>query len=340
LEGHVPTSEANPPYGSPGWDKAEIAFQRIGTNGIPTLVKMIEAKELPPLMIKAMEWGEQHGLIQRDYHTAYAQNEEAEYAFSVLGTNAASAVPQLIRIYQKNVSPSSQRCAALALGHIRHAAEPAVPILISNFRHTNSDVRFHAVTAVAKIGGRTELVMPNLLSALKDPNVNVRWNAVYGLAPYGRAVVTNLLELLNDPGMVGTSSMAQYLARTIWHIAPEKVGQPLIVQDPTSIITTNGVTSEALKVLFHGERKTLIAAGKRVPAVAQYWSSDPRPGLTVYRGPESGGQDQLLGKFEVMDVEDSGTVNISTLLVVADGKIVICARDNTHERFLEIRKVE
>src|SRR5436309_2139027 len=50
LDHHVPSSAAHPPYNSPGWQKAEEALRAIGTNGIPTLLEMIGAKEPSPMM--------------------------------------------------------------------------------------------------------------------------------------------------------------------------------------------------------------------------------------------------------------------------------------------------
>ena len=102
----------------------------------------------------------------------------------------------------------------------------------------------------------------------------------------------------------------------------------------------DGLTTQALKLLFHGERKTLIPPGKRVPAVAQYWSSDPRPRLTLYRGADApDGREHFLGQFEVMGLPALANLNVSTLCVIADGQIILCARDNSRERFLEIRRV-
>jgi hypothetical protein len=37
--------------------------------------------------------------------------------------------------------------------------------------------------------------------------------------------------------------------------------------------------------VFDGKHETLIPSGKPMPASAQYWSSDPRPSLRLYRGP-------------------------------------------------------
>jgi hypothetical protein len=336
LDHHVPTSSANPPYNSPGWHQAEEALRQIGTNAIPTLLRMIRAHDFP-WKLKLVRLAEKQRLVRFRYRYAMPLNEEAEYAFRILGTNAASAVPELIEIYEGNLSESSQRCAALALGSIGGPAKAAVPALLKNFTHTNDHVRFYAVSAVANIGGEPDLILPVLKSVLKDSYKSVRWNAVVGMERYGcraRSVVPDLQEALKD------EPIRPAVETALWRIAPEKVGKPLVVEESTPIIA-QGVTTEALKVTFYGKRQTLIPAGKSVPVLAQYWNSDPRPRLTFYRSaspPE--GKDHFLGEFEVMDVPSSANVNISTLCVIADGRIILCARDNTRNLFLEIRRVD
>jgi hypothetical protein len=59
----------------------------------------------------------------------------------------------------------------------------------------------------------------------------------------------------------------------------------------------------------------------------------------LYRTTDEG-EDHLLGHFQVMDVPKSENVNVSTLCIVADGKIFLNARDNRTERFLNIRRIE
>ena len=342
LESHVPTSSANPPYNSPGWHRADEALRAIGSNAVPTLLEMIRAKDPPPWRLKLLQFAGRFRLTRVNYRYAYPRNEEAQYAFEVLGTNAVSAVPELIKIYEDDVSPSSQRCAARALGHIGREAQPALPNLMRRFTHTNSEVRFNAVSAVMYIGGEPGVVVPALISALKDPSVNVRWNALVGLSGFGtraRPAVPEILKMIDDPGMVGSNSITTQVETALWRIAPEKVGKPLVVEEATPIVT-NGMTAQALKLLFYGKRQALIPEGRPVPAVAQYWSSDPRPKLTLYRGSSaSDGTDHFLGEFEVLDLPASESLNVSTLCVVADGQIVLCARDNRRDVFLEIRRV-
>jgi hypothetical protein len=337
LDRHVPSSGVNPPYNSPGWLKADKALRQVGSNGIPTLLRMIQAKDPPRPILKVIEWARLRGWVH--YRFGRDRNEEAEYAFEVLGTNAASAVPKLIKIYEKNISESSQSCAALALGKIGAAAGPAIPVLLQRFNHTNRYVRFSAVTAVIHIGGDPSIVIPALRGALKDPDVSVRRNAVAGLERFGsraRSAAPDLLGMLNDKGMVGSTSITQHIETALWHIAPDKAGKLCVVEDSTPIII-NGITAAPLKAVSDGETNTMIPAGRPVPAIAQYWNSDPRPGLRLYRG--TAGKDHFLGSFQVLDVPDT-PVNISTLCIIADNRIVLSARDNNRNILLEIRRME
>jgi hypothetical protein len=89
-------------------------------------------------------------------------------------------------------------------------------------------VRFSAVSAVMDIGGEPAVVIPDLMSALKDPSVDVRCNALAGLNRFGsvaRPAVPEILKMLNDPGMVGGSSIIPQVETALWRIAPEKVGK-------------------------------------------------------------------------------------------------------------------
>jgi hypothetical protein len=174
LQGHVASSAADPPYGSPGWQKADQALRHIGTNGIPTLLKLIQAKDPPAIALKGLEWARSRRLLFTSYRYASTRNEEARHAFEVLGASAASAVPELIKIYQRNVSPASKRCTASALGSIGHAAQPALPVLLKDFADPDRQVRFDAVTAVIFIGGDPKVLIPALVPMLKDPMLEVR----------------------------------------------------------------------------------------------------------------------------------------------------------------------
>lgn len=343
LRGHVASSAAQPPYGSPGWKEADVVLRKTGTNALPTMLKMIRAKELPRPAIKAWDWAANHHLLHR-YYYASRQNEEARYAFEVLGTNAASAAPALIKLYQQNISAESKRCVASALGSIGSAAQSALPILMADFKSTNKQERFDAVTAVMSIHGDPNLFIPALESAVKDPDVDVRWNAVVGLSMYGfraRDAVPMLLEGLNDTAKVGTEPIKAQYETALWHIAPEKIGFPLVIAENPAL--TNGAfTLGPIQFDHNGRRETVLPAGKPIPCVRQFWDSEPRGTFSVYQmAGQSANDGTTLGEFEVTGLAPPPTnLNVSLLCVIAEGKTFLCARDNHSDQFLEIRKIK
>jgi hypothetical protein len=343
LERHVPSSAADPPYNSPGWMKAQEALEQIGTNGIPTLLQMIRAKDPPRPLLRGLEFSRDLHLIRWRYGYASQRNEEASFAFETLGPRAKDAVPALIKIYTAGVSPASRTCTAQALGHIGPAARAALPALFRDFNHTNGQVRFDAVSAVYFIGGEPEVIIPPLTRALKDPKPEIRWNASGALANLGsraRAVVPQLQDALRDPLTPTYPGLKEQFETALWRIAPEQVGRPLVVEPGTPVIA-GGVTAESVDIQYKGERRTLIKLNRAVPCLTQFWDSAPRAPLLLYRhasGPPE--LDHFLGEFQVLGVSPPPTnANVSVLCVVADGQIVLCARDNNDHQFLEIRRI-
>jgi hypothetical protein len=349
LEGHTASSAAMPPYKSPGWNKADDILRHSDTNAIPLLLKMIQANDPPRPVLKAMAWIRNHRILPlRAYRYAFTRNEEALYAFEVLGTNAAPAVPALIKIYQQTPyrvgasgSPNTKRCAASALGYIGPPARPALPILLADFTHTNADVRFYAVSAALHIGGDPNVIIPAMCSMLEDSKRETRWNAIVALSMFGgraRSAVPALLQALENPFNLAFAGLKEQLETALWRIAPEKVGKPLVIEDSTPMIA-GGLTAQAVDVEFNGKRHTLVPRGQAIPCVRQFWDSEPRGPLTLYR--HASDQDHCLGQFETLGLDLPPTnVNVSLLCVIADQQIILCARDNNSNEFLEIRRVK
>jgi hypothetical protein len=345
LQGHTASSAADPPYGSAGWQKANEVLKRAGTNALPTMLKLIAAKDPPPRVLKLMQFFRYPNMLFKNYRYASTRNEEARYAFEVLGRTAAPAVPALVKIYERNVSPESKRCVASALHSIGKAAQPALPALLNDFTNANRQERFDAVTATISIGGDPKILILALQSMLKDPMHEIRANAAValdvGFGSRARASVPALLEARDDLARGGDKVQTGIIEQSLWHIAPESVGKPLNVEDARSMIT-NGITSEALDLESSSRRRTLIPAGKRVPCEGQFWTQQPRGPFTLYRN--SGATTNAarnLGEYEVIGIKPPpADVNVSLLLVVTESKIILCARANEdHPEFLEIRRV-
>jgi hypothetical protein len=148
------------------------------------------------------------------------------------------------------------------------------------------------------------------------------------------------LEALNDPGRLGNDTLKEQVELALWWVAPEKIGT-VVVEDPTPLVA-EGITTEALKVIFNGQRKTLIPSGRPVPCQAQYWDSGPRDPISLYRGSEGTTEkDLFLGQFEVMGMSPSPkSVNVSVLCIIANQQILLSARDNNRREFLQIHRVK
>jgi hypothetical protein len=340
LKRHVPTSAADPPYNSPGWKKADEALRKIGTNGIPVLLEMISATD-SPLKLKFLDWIGKYKRLDRHY--AYQKNEEAAYAFEMLGTNAASAVPALIRIYEERATSYTRDSAAKALRHIGPAARPAIPALLKDFSHADGEVRFDAVSAVAGIGGEPDIVIPALRGALGDPKPEVRWNASSGLVKYWRrasSAVPDLLAAIADPLTATNQALKQQFEYVIWQIAPEHVGIRTIVEESTPLIAS-GMTTQAVDFVYKGQRRKFITTGRQVPCLMQFFDSGPRSSISLYRTNAADGKDVFLGDFQVIGMSSSeDRVNVSLLCIVAEGKILLTARDNNSDSFLEVRRIK
>jgi HEAT repeat protein len=115
---------------------AEEAVRQAGTNAIPTLLRLLRAKD-SALKTKLIDLLNSQHIIKIAYTSAGWWNAYAELGFQCLGTNAQSAVPPLTKIAEQNISPRSRASAIDSLGHIGPPAKTAVPLLLE--WSTNSD---------------------------------------------------------------------------------------------------------------------------------------------------------------------------------------------------------
>jgi hypothetical protein len=200
---------------APAQDEAEGAIRRIGTNAIPTLLKMIRRKDswmvsvlIPlwdrhvygnghlPLWVRCPSWHQ---------NKAAVLNLQALKGFEVLRGNAQPAVPELITIYDLNLSPDFQRCASRALIAIGpEARRRAIPSFVRWAASSDARTREIAVCALAEAHVEPSLVVPALTKALSDTNANARAIAAIGLKEIGwlggaQQAVPALVRLLNDP---------------------------------------------------------------------------------------------------------------------------------------------
>jgi hypothetical protein len=121
--------------------EADEAVRRIGTNALPTLLRMLRAKD-SALKAKLMDLAQKQHFIHINYIPADELNYRACSAFGVLRAKAQSAVPAMIRIYEQNISPASQFYVSRALIAIGpDATRTAIPAFLRGAANSNLLVR-------------------------------------------------------------------------------------------------------------------------------------------------------------------------------------------------------
>jgi HEAT repeat protein len=122
-----------------------------------------------------------------------------------LGSNAQSAVPDLIRIADQGISTDSRAWTIESLGFIGEPARETLPQFLKWATNAETQVRVEAVWALGwafgKKGFERDRVLPVLIGALQDTNTLVRVRALGSLQAYGpsaKSAVPSLIELLNS----------------------------------------------------------------------------------------------------------------------------------------------
>ncbi len=193
-------------YGMPDQDKvrhADDAVRHIGTNAIPTLLRMLRLRDSASTL-KLMALVQKQHFVKIHFVPASQRNEWAARGFYVLGNTAREALPALLAIYEENLAPYSRMCALQAVGGIGPGAKAAVPFLLKVASDTNTPdllVRRDAISALGQIHAEPELVVPALAKALNDPRIILRVYAVMALEAFGpdaKPAVPALLKLFEN----------------------------------------------------------------------------------------------------------------------------------------------
>lgn len=215
-------------YGTDGGstqEEVDEAVRSIGTNAIPTLLRMLEANDTA-LKVKLSE----SGLLWRfglRFTPAAILHAQALQAFRALGVDGSNAAPALVEIYGRNISPSSRRATGDSLVEIGPAAKQAIPVLIKSSAGTNAEERAYAAYTMGRLALEPALVVPVLTHALHDVDREVRYNAAFGLGGIAfmggdaRPAVPVLVETLKDD--YGTARAAAAMALGHIHAEPSLV---------------------------------------------------------------------------------------------------------------------
>lgn len=244
LQAFDPNYRSKPPGYStnatdegPTRDEAETVIRAIGTNALPTLLRMI-AYHLNPLEIKLRLLILRLPSILRVQPTNPNPNSEALMAFYTLGTNAGPAVPQLIEICDRESDRNTRNWVLTALGEIGPPAKAAIPMLLSIASSTNAQWRERAVIDLGDIHSDPADVVPTLILCLGDPDPKIRLDSVLSLQKFGedaKLAGPALLELARGPkrsvgpnygfkGPPGThvriSTVGEMATNALWEVDP------------------------------------------------------------------------------------------------------------------------
>lgn len=103
--------------------QADEAVRHAGTNALPTLLRMLRAKD-SALRIKFIGLARKQHFLRVKYTPAEELNYQACVALGVLGARAQCAAPALKEIVNQNLSRSSQGYAAAGLAFVGSPMQP------------------------------------------------------------------------------------------------------------------------------------------------------------------------------------------------------------------------
>jgi HEAT repeat protein len=178
----------------------------LGTNALPTLVKMAGASVPPPWLARLAQFLPDDALSSLHLPDPAAEHQMAACTFRALGPLAKPAVPELARLLASrdmDLRWSGAECLA-ALGP---AARESVPAFVPLLNDTNLEFRAFAADCVARIGLGLEPAVPALVRILQQlstnrPNhyaVRSAARALAILGPGASSAVPVLTALTNNP---------------------------------------------------------------------------------------------------------------------------------------------
>lgn len=200
---------------------ALLAIRAIGTNGLPMLLRMAQAKDHPikARILKALRGS---SIFSTSFVSAEDHRKMACIGFYVLGHLGQGAVQDLLPLLSQP-DIELKLTAADCLGNIGPPAKAAVPLLLRLLDHTNRIVRWDATANLGRIRMEHELVVPILMKNLTTSN-SILGTTISTLGEFGvsaKPAVPNLLKLLNHPDGYIRLETLDALKR----IAPETVSE-------------------------------------------------------------------------------------------------------------------
>jgi hypothetical protein len=121
---------------------SKLAIKAIGTNGIPTLLKLLQAKDIKGTQ-QLESFVQRLGLKSFQITHAKEKWELADRGFVLLGKDAGSAAPALANLL-KTSPPEPALYVLSSLVNIKPPKEIALPALIDQLSNTNKDLGWYS----------------------------------------------------------------------------------------------------------------------------------------------------------------------------------------------------
>lgn len=180
--------------------QAEEAIRQMGTNALPTLIRMIQARDS---FIKRMlmDLAAKQHFLKLNFTPVNRLRFGAALSYEILGAAAKVQVPQLTNILTNSNIPQVRQCAATALGFIGEEAKSAAGALLVTAKDQDAQVRNSSLWALSRIHADPALVLPALIEGLNDSFSIARENAAWALAQYGTLATSAI------PTLTGTTNI-------------------------------------------------------------------------------------------------------------------------------------
>jgi len=130
------------------FDESADAVRAIGRKALPTLLGMLEAND-SKVRRKLMELASEQTVIKTHFHVAWEKHESAIQGFAALGTNALSAVPELIQL-SRHSDAGVRETALVCLDCVGPAKDTLLPVLEAGLRDSDHSVKTVSAEILAK----------------------------------------------------------------------------------------------------------------------------------------------------------------------------------------------
>jgi hypothetical protein len=130
------------------WDESADAVRAIGRKALPTLLGMLEASD-SALTRKFIKLASEQRLITTHFHFDGEKHQAAMVGFSALGTNALSAVPELIQL-SRHADATVRETALVCLDCVAPAKDTLLPVLEAGLRDSDNRVKSVSAEILAK----------------------------------------------------------------------------------------------------------------------------------------------------------------------------------------------